>query len=69
MLAGWHGRSHYEYVSCLSFAETLINHLEPEPEPLRRGDLLNSINKLAGERAQLAKQHHLLQRPPAIMVQ
>jgi len=35
-------------------------------KPLRRGDLLNSINKLAGERAQLAKQHHLLQRPPAL---
>lgn len=38
-----------------------------ESEPLRRGDLLNSINKLAGERAQLAKQYHLLQRPPALM--
>ncbi|KAG1856985.1 hypothetical protein DFJ58DRAFT_783872 [Suillus subalutaceus] len=36
-------------------------------EPLRRGDLLNSINKLAGERAQLATQHHLLHRPPALM--
>ncbi|KAG6372485.1 hypothetical protein JVT61DRAFT_7588 [Boletus reticuloceps] len=36
-------------------------------KPLRRGDLLNSINKLAGERAQLAKQRHLLHRPPALM--
>jgi osomolarity two-component system sensor histidine kinase NIK1 len=36
-------------------------------KPLRRGDLLNSINKLAGERAQLATQHHLLHRPPALM--
>ncbi|KAJ8594201.1 hypothetical protein M405DRAFT_809539 [Rhizopogon salebrosus TDB-379] len=36
-------------------------------KPLRRGDLLNSINKLAGERAQLVKQHHLLHRPPALM--
>ncbi|KAG0694624.1 hypothetical protein DFH29DRAFT_959340 [Suillus ampliporus] len=36
-------------------------------KPLRRGDLLNSINKLAGERATLAKQHHLLHRPPALM--
>ncbi|KAI9566571.1 hypothetical protein HD554DRAFT_1096674 [Boletus coccyginus] len=35
-------------------------------KPLRRGDLLNSINKLAGERAQLTK-HHLLHRPPALM--
>ncbi|KAH7921003.1 hypothetical protein BV22DRAFT_1020209 [Leucogyrophana mollusca] len=36
-------------------------------KPLRRGDLLNSINKLAGERAQQAKAHHLLHRPPAFM--
>ncbi|KAF9244482.1 hypothetical protein BU15DRAFT_85871 [Melanogaster broomeanus] len=36
-------------------------------KPLRRGDLLNSINKLASERAQAAKQHHLLHRPPALM--
>ncbi|KAG6333867.1 hypothetical protein ID866_5222 [Astraeus odoratus] len=36
-------------------------------KPLRRGDLLNSINKLAGERARLAKQRHLLHRPPALM--
>ncbi|KAG6379634.1 hypothetical protein JVT61DRAFT_10152 [Boletus reticuloceps] len=36
-------------------------------KPLRRGDLLNLINKLAGERAQLSKQRHLLHRPPALI--
>ncbi|KIN99259.1 hypothetical protein M404DRAFT_155633 [Pisolithus tinctorius Marx 270] len=36
-------------------------------KPLRRGDLLNSINRLASERARLAKQRHLLHRPPALM--
>ena len=51
---------------CSSFNETLLT-LCPLAEPLRRGDLLNSINKLAGERAKLAKQHHLLHRPPALM--
>ena len=34
-------------------------------EPLRRGDLLNAINKLAGERG-AQKHHHLIRRPPAI---
>ena len=34
-------------------------------EPLRRGDLLNAVNKLAGERG-AAKHHHLLRRSPAI---
>ncbi|PFH53613.1 hypothetical protein AMATHDRAFT_171562 [Amanita thiersii Skay4041] len=33
-------------------------------KPLRRGDLLNAINKLAGERG--AAKHHLLRRSPAI---
>jgi len=33
-------------------------------EPLRRGDLLNAINKLAGERG--SAKHPLLRRPPAI---
>ncbi|TFK35674.1 hypothetical protein BDQ12DRAFT_687784 [Crucibulum laeve] len=33
-------------------------------KPLRRGDLLNAINKLAGERG--AQRHHLMRRPPAI---
>ncbi|KAI6127235.1 hypothetical protein F5141DRAFT_1186385 [Pisolithus sp. B1] len=36
-------------------------------KPLRRGDLLNSINRLASERARQAKQRHLLHRPPALM--
>jgi len=36
-------------------------------KPLRCGDLLNLINKLAGERAQLATQHHLFYRPSALM--
>jgi hypothetical protein len=53
---------------CLLFTVIFPNHLCLHAEPLRRGDLLNSINKLAGERAQLAKQHHLLQRPPALTV-
>jgi len=34
-------------------------------EPLRRGDLLNAINKSAGERG-AAKHLHLLRRSPAI---
>ena len=34
-------------------------------EPLRRGDLLNAINKLAGERG-AQKHHHLIRRPLAI---
>lgn len=35
-------------------------------EPLRRADLLNAINKLAGERG--AQRHmHLLRRPPPIV--
>jgi hypothetical protein len=34
-------------------------------EPLRRGDLLNAINKLAGDRAQTLK-NPLLIRPAAI---
>jgi len=34
-------------------------------EPLRRGDLLNAINKLAGDRG-AQKHHHLLRRPHAI---
>jgi hypothetical protein len=34
------------------------------PEPLRRGDLLNAINKLAGERG--SAKHPSLRRPPAI---
>ncbi|KIJ62480.1 hypothetical protein HYDPIDRAFT_114607 [Hydnomerulius pinastri MD-312] len=38
-------------------------------KPLRRGDLLNSINKLAGDRAQVTKKHHLLHRPPALLPQ
>jgi hypothetical protein len=33
-------------------------------EPLRRGDLLNAINKLAGERG--SAKHPLLRCPPAI---
>jgi len=34
-------------------------------KPLRRGDLLDAMNKLAGEwKAQ--KRHHLLRRPPVI---
>ncbi|KAG2030999.1 CheY-like superfamily [Suillus americanus] len=36
-------------------------------KPLRRGDLLNLINKLAGERAQLAVRHHLHQATRALM--
>ncbi|KAG1896760.1 CheY-like superfamily [Suillus fuscotomentosus] len=35
-------------------------------KPLRRGELLNSINNLAGWRAQLAQQH-FHHRPPAFM--
>ena len=34
-------------------------------EPLRRGDLLNAINKLAGERG-AAQKHLLIRRPLAI---
>lgn len=34
-------------------------------EPLRRGDLLNAINKLAGDRAQTLK-NPLLTRPTAV---
>ncbi|KAF8800734.1 hypothetical protein BYT27DRAFT_7312960 [Phlegmacium glaucopus] len=34
-------------------------------KPLRRGDLLNAINKLAGERG-AQKHHHLIRRPLAI---
>ena len=33
-------------------------------KPLRRGDLLNAINKLAG--AGKKEQHHLMRRPPPI---
>ncbi|KAF4582712.1 hypothetical protein EYR40_002636 [Pleurotus pulmonarius] len=33
-------------------------------KPLRRGDLLNAINKLAGERNAAKRQHLLLRRPP-----
>jgi hypothetical protein len=36
-------------------------------EPLRRGDLLNAINKLAGERG--AQKHHLLIRRPLAITQ
>jgi osomolarity two-component system sensor histidine kinase NIK1 len=32
-------------------------------EPLRRGDLLNAINKLAGERGAQKIHHHLMRRP------
>ena len=35
------------------------------PEPLRRGDLLNAINKLAGDRAQMLK-NPLMVRPAAV---
>lgn len=34
-------------------------------EPLRRGDLLNAINKLAGERGAQKIHHHLMRRPIA----
>ena len=35
-------------------------------EPLRRGDLLNAINKLAGERGAQKIHHHLMRRPVGI---
>ncbi|KAJ8482196.1 hypothetical protein ONZ45_g15040 [Pleurotus djamor] len=35
-------------------------------KPLRRADLLNAINKLAGERSVAKRQHPLLRRAPAI---
>ncbi|KAG2070845.1 CheY-like protein [Suillus decipiens] len=37
-------------------------------KPLHHVDLLNLINRLAGMRAQLATQDHLLHRPPTLMV-
>jgi len=35
-------------------------------KPLRRGDLLNAINKLAGGSGATQKHHHLIRRPLAI---
>ena len=60
-LLGW---SHYEYVvECFFFLVPIwLSNLPLEP--LRRGDLLNAINKLAGERG--SAKHPLLRRPTAL---
>jgi hypothetical protein len=47
-----------------SFVACIVVILITVVEPLRRGDLLNAINKLAGERG--SAKHPLLRRPPAI---
>ena len=50
-------------VVCFLFVERILLFLYLEP--LRRGDLLNAINKLAGERGAQKIHHHLMRRPIA----
>ena len=57
------GRPYYQYASIFLILSFLYLFLLLEP--LRRGDLLNAINKLAGERG-AQKHHHLIRRPLAV---
>jgi osomolarity two-component system sensor histidine kinase NIK1 len=66
MLAGRYERSHHQCVPQFPMHSSSLTDTY-FAEPLRCGDLLNLINKLAGERAQLATQHHLFYRPSALM--
>jgi hypothetical protein len=56
------GRPYYKCVDALA-RRPGFTHLRFFAEPLRRGDLLNAINKLAGERS--AKQKHVNSRRAA----
>jgi hypothetical protein len=56
------GRSYHQYAALFLIWLSWLTSLS---EPLRRADLLNAINKLAGERG-TQKHLHLLRRPAAI---